>query len=497
MECVLHQVIPGKHLEIKGHKTDHVLQLDMPARAPRVFKFENLVPNATYQIKVPVLSEEDSLSEFKTLPEDIRSINIAMVSCDKRGFEPVKGNMWQEMWRRIESKKDDIHILLHMGDNVYIDGDVSHNLGNKDIVASRTVLDPETSDQTIPYVQARRILHDTPKEEWHSKARDQILEIYREEYRLTLNRKYKALVMAHVSNLMILDDHDIRDDFGGVPEDSDPDSAEFFLGHVAMRVFHEYQRALWDPDVINRDLSAMTSEFFALTFGPVGVMMLDSRTVWSINKSNREDEDLTYYGNPQMESVKSNFKNSDIKFWIMVCPLPLIFLKKKLNDMIASVADRADDLKCFINVRHQKDLQTMFKLMREWRQEDPTRDLAVVSGDVHIAGFTDIYHDPPSGGARELVCHQITSSAINNERPGEVGMAAVRFLLDFTESYGDYTYKHYDWINLCNYAVISLERFVPDLQYKVKLVHQEGVIVKKSTEQDWDGRTKSCSCAVL
>jgi hypothetical protein len=40
---------------------------------------------------------------------------------------------------------------------------------------------------------------------------------------------------------MLADDHELRDDWGDRPEDSEPESIDFFIGSLALQVYHEYQ----------------------------------------------------------------------------------------------------------------------------------------------------------------------------------------------------------------------------------------------------------------
>eukprot|EP00971_Amphidinium_carterae_P250886 4980389-Amphidinium_carterae.1 len=53
-------------------------------------------------------------------------------------------------------------------------------------------------------------------------------------------------VLANVPNLMIFDDHDIRDDWGDRPEDIDKNSMDWFLASIAYGVILEYQRQLYE-----------------------------------------------------------------------------------------------------------------------------------------------------------------------------------------------------------------------------------------------------------
>jgi hypothetical protein len=43
---------------------------------------------------------------------------------------------------------------------------------------------------------------------------------------------------------MVLDDHELRDDFGDRLEDSDPASMEYYIGTIGLQAYHEYQTAV-------------------------------------------------------------------------------------------------------------------------------------------------------------------------------------------------------------------------------------------------------------
>lgn len=49
----------------------------------------------------------------------------------------------------------------------------------------------------------------------------------REEYRRSWTKPHTAFVLANVSNITIFDDHEIRDNWGWLPEDWNPNSDKF------------------------------------------------------------------------------------------------------------------------------------------------------------------------------------------------------------------------------------------------------------------------------
>ena len=95
------------------------------------------------------------------------------------------------------------------------------------------------------------ILKDVPKEQWMSK-KEVICEKYREVYRETWKHPHTANCLAHCPNLMIYDDHEIRDNWGDNQSDWCRDHRMFFVAQCAWIVTMEYQRQLYeDIDFLN------------------------------------------------------------------------------------------------------------------------------------------------------------------------------------------------------------------------------------------------------
>ena len=477
---------PNLRCGLKQEFTEEIstyMSVGLHAYRPRVVSFEGLWPDTKYDIFVPEISD-DPVGRLHTFPEDLNKIRIGVVSCDNNTFKS-NYDMWKRMWEVMQ--EEEFHVLLHIGDNVYLDDNFAASRSVAEIVRGDDVYDPEKVDPSIPYVKARALLRKTPRDQWIAKSTE-ILDIYRQKYRDTWGRRYKKEVLSHVSNLMILDDHEIREDFGRLPEDSDRDSAEYYLGRLAYRVFYEYQRALWDPRCVEPDRDEYTNEFVSVNFGHLGIMMLDSRTTWSLNKDKRPEDDDSYFSQSQMKSIASNLRSRDnIRLWLVVTPLPLIFMKKKIAELSKYLVHPKDDLDSYINMKHESDLVALLEEIRDWKlSRGGNSDLLLLSGDVNLAGFTDIYHQAPGQKDKELVCRQITSSPINNQNVGLLSFAAVNALLHFTEKHGDFSYLHYDWQNNCNFVLLDISSLTGSLQYSVKLVNPAQIIDKESKNIKWD-----------
>ena len=88
-------------------------------------------------------------------------------------------------------------------------------------------------------------LREVPPDQW-IKHQGVICEYYREVYRDTWRHPPTAKCLANCPNLMIYDDHEVRDNWGDIPDDWDSSCAEFFVARCAWIVSMEYQRQLYE-----------------------------------------------------------------------------------------------------------------------------------------------------------------------------------------------------------------------------------------------------------
>lgn len=89
------------------------------SRSPRVFKYQGLDEGTAYEFSIPEISDSTILGSFRTFEKDQTKFNIAAVSCDRP--KDKTGEMWPSLAQEVET----IDMVLHMGDNVYIDEDVT------------------------------------------------------------------------------------------------------------------------------------------------------------------------------------------------------------------------------------------------------------------------------------------------------------------------------------------------------------------------------------
>ncbi len=124
--------------------------------------------------------------------------------------------------------------------------------------------------------------------------------------------------------------------------------------------------------------------------------MIDQRTTGGIYKPRRATGDNNIFGMDQINKFQADLnKFSDVKLLVICSTLPLMFMNKKVSELIMKHSSNNDDLEAFINIDHAEDMAPFLDKILEWKQNtsstNPVKDIIIFAGDVHLGGFTDIY----------------------------------------------------------------------------------------------------------
>lgn len=126
-----------------------------------------------------------------------------------------------------------INHLLRLVTQIYGDGD--------------KLLDAEAGEEpgdwSDCFKKSNSLLADFTKDQWEEHY-ETVCEFYREVYRRTWRHLPTAYCLANCPNLMIYDDHEVRDNWADLAEDWNKESSDFFIAVCAWRVNLEYQRQL-------------------------------------------------------------------------------------------------------------------------------------------------------------------------------------------------------------------------------------------------------------
>ncbi|HLG12932.1 MAG TPA: alkaline phosphatase D family protein [Blastocatellia bacterium] len=386
---------------------------------PGVFSFGGLQPATQYAVGFTG-AENNPAGRVKTLAANLSELNVAAVSCN---FTPMRGetDLWADMRDRYINPGS-IDVLLHIGDQIYADR---------------------------AFYEGLQILNDG-RPRGDKTLEDDIAELFRALYRMTWRDPATRDVLAGVSNLMIWDDHEIRDDWGSNATDYDRSSDQFYVGTIARRVYREYQRQLWDDLDTDQD-AASGHEDHLHVWGSIGILFVDQRG----GRSFARGRERPYLGTEQWERIAGALAEggalSSVRALIVVTSVPLVFLSSSISAAGRINRDGLDDLRDhWAFGPNRKEQLEMIRALRRWKKRGKgERELLVLGGDVHVGGYTDIKHQ------EKVVFKQLITSAITNQPPRWYEFLGLLTLLEVQEGLSEsYRFEHRDFTNDRNYGVI-------------------------------------------
>ena len=419
----------------------------LSANKPFAFEIGGLKEKTRYTISFNGVNDQNRKGLVTTFPQKPTTIRIGTISCNDmshlfdyeikvkypeiiRTF--LKGNQKGfDLWSNLENRIKDFDLIIHMGDQIYAD-DV--------------------------FYMAKDILDAGSKK--NKDFKHEILELFRGYYRENWNHTHTRNALSQCSNLMIWDDHEIRDDWGNRSYDKIKGSLDHQAGLLARQVFHEYQRQLWDNiDAIPQD----DIEFHFHSWGEIGIVFLDLRGGKSFASSKKWDQNYPFLHTKQWKQLESllvgppesqmtDFYNM-VKTLIVVSPVPLVFFGYEIgnNDIVSWVENDIIDYWCHgVNANEQ---YKMLSMLKQWKSKSDNHEVIVVSGDLHICGSTKIYKN------KEFLFHQIITSGITRESPSALQFEVIQNLLtpDIQTKKNQYHFTHTKLVNRRNYGIISID----------------------------------------
>ena len=381
----------------------------------KAFQLEGLKPLTEYYISFQGANSPVP-GNFRTFAPQPDRMNVGAVSCN---FTIHKGSI--DLWEDLRDRyiyPGKLDLLLHLGDQIY---------GDSAFQEALTILD----GRTIGTLGQQK----------------QILELYRRLYRMTWRHRPTREVLAQVPNLMIWDDHEIRDDWGSKGTDYDSACAEYHIGTLARQVFREYQRQLWDEPT---NPPSDGFEDHAHVWGQIGVLFVDQRGGRSFSR----DLARPYLGQPQWNRISSHLQPNGlfdgVRALIVVTSVPLIYLGDSTTNSGSMVVDDLQDHWAY--GIHRSEQIEMLRLLRRWKEDGSgERELLVVGGDVHMGCQTDIKHN------KQTIYKQLITSPITNKPHAWFAYSALKVLLESEENLAaSYSFEHHGYTNKRNYGVIII-----------------------------------------
>eukprot|EP01006_Ploeotia_vitrea_P013287 TRINITY_DN34809_c0_g1_i1.p1 TRINITY_DN34809_c0_g1~~TRINITY_DN34809_c0_g1_i1.p1 ORF type:complete len:403 (-),score=13.09 TRINITY_DN34809_c0_g1_i1:30-1175(-) len=362
-----------------------------------------------------------------------------------------------------------------------------------------------TVEQIAPYsvfAQAMQVLSLTPRDRWHW-ARPQIIDLYRQAYRDTWSHPPTRRVLANIPNLMVYDDHELRDDLGDKPEHLEHPSVSSVrvILECGRKATLEYQKQLlYDVDIGDEYIApiAPVENHLIHKWGHYGVLMLDSRGAKTFNP--QPGDMFPYLTSPQWKQVTSALLTdgwfSDCKILLCCCQIPLFFFPRWLTEKLAPKGDDFEGHWCY--GANQKEQFMLLDLLHEWVTARPeSRNVVLIGGDMHLGGYSYIYKN------KRFFCHQILVGPIANTTPTPARMFGTRVLNGMCRNMGQgWTYKHYDWFNHCNMGFVETFPSEPVLRLGHVVGSAKRGVYKRvgrppKMKQGWLTTCKVCCLSVI
>jgi hypothetical protein len=286
-------------------------------------------------------------------------------------------------------------------------------------------------------------------------------EEYAKVYRRTFDAPSVRRVMANCPQLMLWDDHEVRNDWGTFAQDRDPKSEDAYIAeHGARRAFWAYQRQLFQ-DLDERgpvaeekqgQLALRGLETHVHVYGKCGILFIDTRGSRSFGFQ-PGDEGL-FVGARQMEAVSAALAPggllANIEQLLCVHSMPAVYLSTGVSGCLACIKALRDKLGIGLNPAEQG---RYLRLLCDWKAAQPNRDVLIVAGDLHFAMETDIQR------AGEPVLRQVVTSAISNSPPPWIARCWLQncCMSPCCSAVGeDFAFRHQALHNRRNFALLVL-----------------------------------------
>jgi phosphodiesterase/alkaline phosphatase D-like protein len=414
------------------------------SNTPTIFKFEGLKPGRKYLIsfspQLKTISENQA--SFSTLNGFIdfgkhNSFNLVFISCNAIQYEPLNrnNNLWYNLLDRV--KKGRIDYIFHIGDQIYVD------------------IETEISEELNPYAMASKLLKNKNCKTY-SKYQNKIRQMIKDVYIKTFTFPPTAEVLSMVPNFMILDDHEIYDDFGFKKTDLDKKSFDYFFQQQARYMYYQYQRQLSeDVDLVN--LNNNRDEFIPLILNKIGFYFLDIRgsRTWHLVPGQNRNESMI--GPVQMKNFTETFSKEgsfdELDTSLVIGSVPLVISDTKIAQMAYKHFD--NDYQEIWTFNHQKDLLKVLDKLRNWKNRKMNRNLLLVGGDYHYSWKTTIFYKN-NFFVNQIVTSGIVQRPLNQKEKDE----AYSILYGSNKiDNSEYSFIHHEINFNRNYAIVEISKF--------------------------------------
>jgi hypothetical protein len=410
----------------------------------------------TYKLSTPdgtVLAESVFTIRDPNVP-----IKTLVVSCNAlHTLKPGDVDLWASMLQHHGTDDGmDVDLLLHIGDQIYeYTRDVWERC-YKMLVCLQTGggkckgSDLNKVHQKLGYSGEWRTQNDAVfgEEEVHEAIRD----LFRSVYRQYWNHPPMKAVLSRIANHMIMDDHDVRNGWGILPEDRSPGTLEYTLGLCAHDVYQEYQVQLW------RNIDKVFHvDYRVVERGDTALFLMDVRNP----RTFCYHENAPYVGPEQMRALEQLLRDTKLRHLMVVCSIPILMASESHTDIAASVDLTYDTRDTWTVAAYRPEHLHLLSVLEEWKRQDLSRSIVLVGGDIHFALYSSL-----SGLDGQEICTQVVTSPITNEPTmGFTGWLQDLFVGKEFTLYNRFRVTHKYSLHARNYAEIFRTKDGWDYRY--------------------------------
>ena len=240
-------------------------------------------------------------------------------------------------------------------------------------------------------------------------GRKDILECTSEEVRALYHRRYRAFwshegfrqLLANYSCHTIMDDHELKDNFGSAPEHAEPQWQAVREG--ALNAFQDYQGQL----VRARGPQRPPSFDYHMTYGDVALYCLDLRS-----QRHNDGDKLQICSTEQLDALEAFLiKNADKQVFMLIVSVPLVIFPRWVAAMgMQLTGEDSDAADRWTNPKAAESCQRLTEILFENQKRNPRQRSVLLGGDIHVGCVVQFaWRDE---AVRPM--YQLVSSAMSN-----------------------------------------------------------------------------------
>lgn len=368
-----------------GERCDHTRTFCIPDDVPALGVLE---PDQSYLVRIwrargPLVGEGRFRTAWDGEGPTKGKLAFGLASC----HQPFtgRGAVRAESARMLTAAESalravDARFLLLVGDQIYADYPPTRSLFRSRFF--RKVAPP-----------GRLALEDCTREE--------LRRLYQERHRIFFGVDGFARLQAALPCYPMLDDHEIRDNFGTPPGDSQPPCDA--LRNGALDAFYDYQasRVIAAPDG-----ERPASFHYSFDYGPVAIFVTDVRS-----QRTASDEHVRVFDDAQLADLEAFLaRHVDKPVVGVVVTVPIVHVESWMAGVVSTMSGHGSDAADrWSHPRMLADRDRFLRILRRHQKAHLEQRLVLLGGDIHVGSAFCL--DWSDGGPPT---YQFTASALSH-----------------------------------------------------------------------------------